>query len=88
MAIAISSAWIQSPSDAVRGKCSRQSSGRLRPVTMPTFAERYWISIAIRFAATITHSSRKPNFEPPATFVAKLPGSTYATAATKAGPSN
>ena len=34
------------------------SSGRLRPVAMPTLADRNWISIAIRFAPRITHSSR------------------------------
>ena len=58
VAMAISSAWIHNPSDARRGKCSRQSSGRFLPVAMPTFAERFWISIAIRLAATSTHSSR------------------------------
>ena len=41
-----------------RGKCSRHSSGRLRSVAMPILADRYWISIAIRFAASTTHSSR------------------------------
>ena len=34
-----------------------QTSGRLRPVAIPSFAESVWISIAIRFAATITHTS-------------------------------
>ena len=37
---------------------SRQTSGRLRPVAIPSFAESVWISIAIRFAATITQTSR------------------------------
>ena len=36
----------------------------------------------------ITQTSRNPYFAPPAMFVAKLPGSMYATAATNAGPSN
>ena len=58
VAIAISSAWIQSPIVARRGKCSRHSSGRFLPVAMPTLADRYWISIAIRLAASMTHSSR------------------------------
>jgi hypothetical protein len=58
VAIAISSAWIQSPMAAGRGNCSRHSSARLRPVATPTLADRYWISIAIRLAATITHSRR------------------------------
>jgi hypothetical protein len=43
---------------------------------MPTFAERYCTSIAIRFAVISTQTSRKPYFAPPAMFVAKLPGST------------
>ena len=58
VAIAISSAWIQSPNETGRAKWSRHSSGRFLPVAMPTLADRYWISIAIRFAASITHSSR------------------------------
>jgi hypothetical protein len=29
----------------------------LRPVAIPSFAESVWISIAIRFEATITHTS-------------------------------
>jgi hypothetical protein len=58
VAMAISSACTQSPNDTARGKRSRQSSGRLRPVAIPTLAERNWISMAIRFAARITHSSR------------------------------
>ncbi len=58
VAIAISSACTQRPIETGRGKCSRQSSARFLPVTMPTLADRYWISIAIRLAARITHSSR------------------------------
>ena len=57
VAIAIASACSQSPSVTGFLKCSRHSSGRLRPVAMPVFADRYWTSIAIRFAATITHTS-------------------------------
>src|SRR5258708_3452158 len=34
----------------------------------------------------MTHSSRYPNCAPPCMLVAKLPGSTYATLAMKAGP--
>ena len=63
------------PRSARRGRCARHSSGRFLPVAMPTLADRYCTSIAIRFAATITHTSRKPYFAPPAMFVAKLPGS-------------
>ena len=40
------------------GKRSRHSSARLRPVTMPSFADIAWNSIAIAFAASTTHSSR------------------------------
>ena len=36
---------------------SRQTSGRLRPVAIPSFADSVWISIAIRFEATITQTS-------------------------------
>jgi hypothetical protein len=38
--------------------CSRTTSGRDRPVTRPSFADRYWTSAAIRFAPTSTHTSR------------------------------
>ena len=38
-------------------------------------------------ARTMTHTSRKPNWAPALTLAATLPGSTYAMAATKAGPS-
>ena len=58
VAIAMSSACTQRPHVTGRGKCSRHSSGRLRPVAMPIFADRFWISIAIRFAARMTQSSR------------------------------
>ena len=75
VAIAISSAWIQSPIEVRREKRSRQTSGRFRPVAIPSFADSVWISIAIRFDATITQTSVKPNLDPPAMFVAKLPGS-------------
>ena len=32
--------------------------GRFRPVAIPSFAESVWISIASRFAATITQTRR------------------------------
>ena len=56
--MAMSSAWTHSPQVTGRGKWSRHSSGRLRPVAMPILADRFWISIAIRLAASSTHSSR------------------------------
>ena len=58
VAMAMSSAWTHSPQLTGLGKRSRHSSGRFLPVAMPTLADRVWISIAIRFAARITHSSR------------------------------
>jgi hypothetical protein len=33
-------------------------SGRLCPVTIPSFADRYWISHAITLPSTTTHTSR------------------------------
>ena len=39
--------------------CGRPSvSGRLRPVTMPSFAERYWMSQAMTLPSTTTQTSR------------------------------
>jgi len=75
VAIAIASACSQRPIVVRREKFSRHTSGRFRPVAIPSLAESIWISIAMRFDATITHRSVKPNFDPPAMFVAKLPGS-------------
>ena len=58
VAIATTSACTQRPIEARREKFSRQSSGRFFPVAIPSFADWVWISIAIRFAATTTQSSR------------------------------
>ncbi len=52
------------------------TSARFRPVAMPSFAERDWMSIAIRFLAMTTQTSEKPYWAPPWMLVAKLPGST------------
>ena len=60
VAMATISAWTQRPHVTGRGKRARHSSGRLCPVAMPTLADRYCTSIAIRFAATITQTRRKP----------------------------
>ena len=57
VAIAISSAWIHRPREVRRENCSRQTSGKLRPVAMPSFADSVWISIAIRFETRITQQS-------------------------------
>ena len=76
MAIATPSACTHSPMLTFRGKVSRQTSGRLRPVARPSFADSDWISIAVMLAATMTHSSRYPYSDPAAKLVAKLPGST------------
>ena len=58
VAIAITSAWSQSPKETLRGKLSRQTSARLRPVAIPSFAESVCTTIAIRFAASTAQSSR------------------------------
>ena len=57
VAIAITSAWSQSAIAVRWEKRSRQTSARFCPVAMPSFAESVWMSIAIRFEATITQSS-------------------------------
>ena len=59
VAIATSSACSQY-SRLASGRCRRapRSSGRLVPVTMPSLAERYWISQAITLPARTTHTSR------------------------------
>jgi hypothetical protein len=36
---------------------ARHSSGRFLPVAIPSLADWVWINIAIRLAATTTHSS-------------------------------
>src|SRR6185312_8633398 len=53
---------------------------------MPNLAERYWIRMAMAFDQRSTHKRVYPNRAPPSKLLAKLPGSTYATLATKAGP--
>ncbi len=56
--MAITSACTHMPQVTARGNRSRTTSGRLRSVTIPSLADRYWISIAIRFAASTTQSRR------------------------------
>ena len=58
VATAMASAWTQSPKVTGFDMVSRHSSGRFRSEAMPIFADRYCTSMAIRFAATITHASR------------------------------
>jgi len=58
VAMAMTSAWTHSAVDVARGKRSRHSSGRFLPVAIPSLADRYWISMAIRLAISTTHSSR------------------------------
>ena len=58
VAIAITSAWTQSRNVTRRGKRARHTSGRFRPVAIPSFALIDWISIAIRFAASTTQRRR------------------------------
>ena len=57
VAIAITSACSHRPIVTGRGNCARHTSGRFMPVAMPSFALIVWISIAIRFAARMTHRS-------------------------------
>ncbi len=58
VAIATSSAWIQSSTLTGEPNRSRHNSARFRPVATPSFALIVWISAAIRFAVTTTHSNR------------------------------
>ena len=58
VAIAMISAWIHSSTVAARGKRSRHTSGRFMPVAIPSFALIDWITIPIRLAMRMTHSSR------------------------------
>ena len=58
VAMAMTSACIHSAQVTGRGKCSRASSGRLWEVAMPVLADRYCTSIAMRFARTMTQTSR------------------------------
>ena len=57
VAMAMSSACTHRPRDTARGRCSRHSSGRSRPVATPILADRYCTSMAIRLATTITQTS-------------------------------
>ena len=54
----MTSACAHSPSTTGRRKRARQASGRFSPVAMPSLALIDWMSIAMRFAMTMTHSSR------------------------------
>lgn len=58
VAIATISATTHSAHVTGRRNCALIVSGRLRPVAIPSLAESAWISIAIRFDATMTHTSR------------------------------
>ncbi len=58
VAIATSSAWAHMNRFRHGVRCSRHSSGRFFPVASPSLAESDWMSIAIRLATTITHTSR------------------------------
>ena len=58
VAIATISACTHKKKLTVRGKLSRHSSSRLPPDARPAFADRYCTSIAMRFAMTMTQTSR------------------------------
>ena len=76
VAMATSSACAHMTRFSGRGRCSRHSSGRLRPVARPSLAVSVCTSMAARFAATTTQTSRYPYRAPAVELVAKLPGST------------
>ncbi len=57
-AIATTSACSQRPIEVRREKRSRQSSARLWPVAMPSFADCACTTIATKLAASTIHSSR------------------------------
>ena len=57
VAMATASACTHSPQVTGRGSRSRHSVARSRPVARPSLAVSDWMSIAMRLAATITHSS-------------------------------
>jgi len=75
VAIATASACSHSSTTTRGVNRSRHTSGRLRPVAMPSLALMAWTTMAVRLAASTTHSSVYPNSEPPAMLVAKFPGS-------------
>ena len=56
--IAMTSACTHIPQVRARGQRARIVWGRLWSVTIPSLADRYWINIAIRFAASTTPKSR------------------------------
>ncbi|SIM69548.1 hypothetical protein SAMN04489832_1464 [Micromonospora cremea] len=58
VAIATSSACTHITRLTGRGRRSRHSSGRLRPVARPSLAVSVWTSMAIRLATTTTQTSR------------------------------
>ena len=60
VAIAMTSACTQRNRVTALGNRSRQTSGRFLPVAIPSLADIDWMSIAIRFAVRITHSSMYP----------------------------
>ena len=57
MAIATTSVSTHSASTTGRGKWSRMTSARFRPVAMPSLADSVWITIAITLAVTTTQTS-------------------------------
>ena len=60
VAAATISAWIQKAMRPALGMRAPSREGRDCPVTRPSLAERYWMTIAKMFEATRTHTSRYP----------------------------
>ena len=56
--MAMISACTHRPQVTGRGKRSRHTSGSVLSVTIPSLADRYWMIMAIRLAASTTHSRR------------------------------
>ena len=69
------SASTHSGHDTARGKASRQACAKSRPAPIPSRAQSACKRIAIRFESSAMVSSEYPNFDPPASEVAQLPGS-------------
>ena len=58
VAMAITSACMKNMNRLASPRRSPRISGRLRPVTMPSLADWYWMSTLMQLARTSTHTSR------------------------------
>ena len=76
VAAATISACAQKAMRPAVGSLPPSREGRDSPVTSPSLADRYWTTMAARFEATSTHTSRYPYRAPAVMLAATLPGST------------